>query len=272
MPRASSSGRTSAHDVYRSGGSHCAMRRGVDDLSIHAGVAAEVVAFRPFFQVEEIAEELNTSALPSSRNPSALPRCSPESLRSSGDQPAFSMCQPAFSFGLRSKLCCGGSSVSTNSDQSADSPLTSPRRRDGCQQTPASHCSHICADGADQTQTSHGRTDKGMILRGVRARHPRWIAFANQVQDPSDFFIHPSEREEAPVSTAFRAKICGPTKREIGTMLHAAPAFANHGVCLCCSAFARVIVDLWLRLEAPELKHLRVFTDDPTHARAIMES
>ena len=51
-------------------------------------------------------------------------------------------------------------------------------------------------------------------------------------------------------------------------MLHAAPAFANHGVCLICSVFARVIVALLAEAEAPQLKHLWVFTDDqPCAAR-----
>ena len=51
-------------------------------------------------------------------------------------------------------------------------------------------------------------------------------------------------------------------------MLHAAPAFANHGVCLICSAFARVIVALLAEAEAPQLKHLWVFADDqPCAAR-----
>jgi hypothetical protein len=54
----------------------------------------------------------------------------------------------------------------------------------------------------------------------------------------------------------------GPTKREIGTMLHAAPALANHGVCRDCSVFARVIVALLVEAQAPELKHLWVFADD----------
>src|SRR5580658_2628259 len=45
-------------------------------------------------------------------------------------------------------------------------------------------------------------------------------------------------------------------------MLQAAPAFANHGVCLSCSVFARVIVRLLVEAEAPELKHLWVFADD----------
>src|ERR1700722_15209450 len=59
-----------------------------------------------------------------------------------------------------------------------------------------------------------------------------------------------------------------PTKREMGTMLQAAPAFANQGVCLICSVFARVIVGLLVEAEAPELKHLWVFADDqPCAAR-----
>src|SRR6185437_12705585 len=51
-------------------------------------------------------------------------------------------------------------------------------------------------------------------------------------------------------------------KREIGTIEHAAPAFANHGVCLICSVFARVIVGLLAEAQAPELKHLWVFAND----------
>src|SRR5271168_5582587 len=57
-----------------------------------------------------------------------------------------------------------------------------------------------------------------------------------------------------------------PTKRDIGTMLHAAPALANHGVCLSCSVFARVIVGLLVEAEAPELEHLWVFTNDEPRA------
>src|SRR6185437_3516136 len=54
----------------------------------------------------------------------------------------------------------------------------------------------------------------------------------------------------------------GLTKRAIGTMLHAAPAFANHGTNLACSEFARVIVGLLAEAQAPELKHLWVFAND----------
>ena len=45
-------------------------------------------------------------------------------------------------------------------------------------------------------------------------------------------------------------------------MLEAAPAFANQGVYLCCSAFTRVIVGLLVEAQAPELKHLWVFAND----------
>src|ERR1700744_1857026 len=51
-------------------------------------------------------------------------------------------------------------------------------------------------------------------------------------------------------------------KREMGTIEQAAPAFANHGVCLYCSVFARVIIRLLVEAQAPELKHLWVVTDD----------
>src|SRR6266567_5238029 len=51
-------------------------------------------------------------------------------------------------------------------------------------------------------------------------------------------------------------------KRAIGTMLHAAPALANHGVYLICSVFARVIVRPLAQTQAPKLKHLWVFTND----------
>src|SRR6185437_1054593 len=54
----------------------------------------------------------------------------------------------------------------------------------------------------------------------------------------------------------------GLTKRAIGTMLHAAPALANHGTNLACSVFARVIVGLLTEAQTPELEHLWVFTDD----------
>jgi hypothetical protein len=50
--------------------------------------------------------------------------------------------------------------------------------------------------------------------------------------------------------------------RAIGTMLHAAPALANHGTNLACSVFARVIVGLLAEAQAPELEHLWVFAND----------
>src|SRR5579875_1719658 len=53
-----------------------------------------------------------------------------------------------------------------------------------------------------------------------------------------------------------------PAKRAIGTMLQAAPAFANHGVFLCCSVFARVIVAFLAEAQAPELQHLWVFANN----------
>ena len=56
-------------------------------------------------------------------------------------------------------------------------------------------------------------------------------------------------------------------------MLHATPALANHGVCLCCSLFARVIVALLVEAQAPKLKHLWVFADDePCAARHHWEA
>src|ERR1700678_2818586 len=65
----------------------------------------------------------------------------------------------------------------------------------------------------------------------------------------------------------------GPTNREIGTMLHAAPAFANHGVSLICSVFARVIVALLAEAQAPQLEHLWVFADaKPRAARHHWET
>src|SRR5579875_3590355 len=56
--------------------------------------------------------------------------------------------------------------------------------------------------------------------------------------------------------------MCSLTKRAIGTTLHAAPAFANHGTNFACSVFARVIVGLLAEAQAPELEHLWVFTND----------
>ena len=52
------------------------------------------------------------------------------------------------------------------------------------------------------------------------------------------------------------------TNRAIGTMLQAAPTFANQGTCLSCSLFARIIVALLVEAEAPQLEHLWVFADD----------
>src|ERR1700736_6630298 len=54
----------------------------------------------------------------------------------------------------------------------------------------------------------------------------------------------------------------GPMKRAIGTILHAAPALANHGTNLACSVFARFIVGLLIEAQAPGVEHLRVFTND----------
>src|SRR6185437_12132312 len=54
----------------------------------------------------------------------------------------------------------------------------------------------------------------------------------------------------------------GPMKREIGTIEHAAPAFANHGTNLACSVFGRVIIGLLTEAQAPELKHLWVFANN----------
>src|ERR1700679_428358 len=48
----------------------------------------------------------------------------------------------------------------------------------------------------------------------------------------------------------------------MGTMLHAAPAFANHGTCLAFSLFAWVIVALLAQTQAPQLEHLWVFAND----------
>src|SRR5579875_3762946 len=56
--------------------------------------------------------------------------------------------------------------------------------------------------------------------------------------------------------------MCSLTKREIGTMLQAAPAFANQGVFFCCSMFARVIVALLAEAQSPEGEHLWVFAHD----------
>src|SRR5579875_1712394 len=57
--------------------------------------------------------------------------------------------------------------------------------------------------------------------------------------------------------------MCLLTKRAIGTMLHAAPAFANHGTYFAwLFLFARVIVGLLGEAQAPEFEHLWVFVDD----------
>src|SRR5229473_1723461 len=72
----------------------------------------------------------------------------------------------------------------------------------------------------------------------------------------------PVSTNRQPYPPPLRAKMLGPTKRAIGTMLHAAPAFANHGVCFDCSVFARVIVALLGEAQAPQLEHLWVFADD----------
>src|SRR6185437_13486400 len=50
-------------------------------------------------------------------------------------------------------------------------------------------------------------------------------------------------------------------------MLHAAPAFANHGTNFACSVFARIIVGLLTEAQAPELKHLWVFANDKPCSR-----
>src|SRR5260370_40514297 len=78
----------------------------------------------------------------------------------------------------------------------------------------------------------------------------------------------PSSENRQPYPPPLSAKMLGPTNRAIGTMLHAAPAFANHGVCFNCSAFARVIVALLVEAQAPQLEHLWVSADDePCAAR-----
>src|SRR5581483_5525633 len=61
--------------------------------------------------------------------------------------------------------------------------------------------------------------------------------------------------------------MCSLTKRAIGTMLHAAPAFANHGTNFAWLLFARIIVGLLAQAQAPEFEHLRVFVDDEPGSR-----
>src|SRR5579883_311209 len=62
-----------------------------------------------------------------------------------------------------------------------------------------------------------------------------------------------------------------PMNREIGTILHAAPACANQGVLR--SVFARVIVGLLSPSEEPKLKHLRVLAgDDPSSQNQCKEN
>src|SRR5580698_7474810 len=85
--------------------------------------------------------------------------------------------------------------------------------------------------------------------------------------DSSSWSVSPSSstpvsRKKHPYPPPFKAKMFSLTKREMGTMLHAAPALANHGTCLSCSLFARVIVALLVEAQAPELKHLWVFAND----------
>src|SRR5215469_10997004 len=72
----------------------------------------------------------------------------------------------------------------------------------------------------------------------------------------------PASAKRHPYPPPLSAKMLCPTKRAIGTMLQAAPAFANHGVCFSCSVFARVIVRLLVEAQAPQLKHLWVFAND----------
>jgi hypothetical protein len=96
---------------------------------------------------------------------------------------------------------------------------------------------------------------------------PRNAPSIDCIRASSSWSVNPSSsmpvRENRhPYPPPLSAKTFGPMKREIGTMLHAAPALANHGVCLYCSVFARVIVGLLVEAEAPESEHLWVFTDD----------
>src|SRR5260370_26327596 len=72
----------------------------------------------------------------------------------------------------------------------------------------------------------------------------------------------PARENRHPYPPPLRAKMFGPTKRAIGTMLHAAPALANHGTSFLCSVFTRVIVARLPKAQAPELKHLGMFADN----------
>ena len=68
--------------------------RSLHDLPVHAGIAAKLVLFRPFFKVEQIAEELEGFVL--AQKPQALSRCQDgfeEWSRSSQGLQASAMCR-----------------------------------------------------------------------------------------------------------------------------------------------------------------------------------
>src|SRR6266849_113169 len=89
----------------------------------------------------------------------------------------------------------------------------------------------------------------------------------DRIRASSSWSVRPSssmpvKENRHPYPPPLRAKIFGPTNRAIGTMLHAAPALANHGTDFLCSVFARVIVAPLSEAQAPELEHFGMFPDD----------
>src|SRR6185437_4977447 len=94
--------------------------------------------------------------------------------------------------------------------------------------------------------------------RHAPSGRPRNAPSIERIRDSSSWSVHPSSSmpvraNRHPYPPPLRANTFGPIKRAIGTMLHAAPAFANHGTNLICSVFARVIVGLLAEAQAPEL-------------------
>ena len=111
------------------------------------------------------------------------------------------------------------------------------------------------------------RADARVLVQASAFRQPAQRAFDHaelrfKLLVGQPFFIYAGERKQASVTAALQGEDVSLTKRAIGTMLHAAPALANHGTNLACSVFARVIVALLAEAQAPELEHLWVFAND----------
>ena len=141
--------------------------------------------------------------------------------------------------------------------------------RDGHSRTSPSLRSCIASAGEDRIRRSLACTDRGTTLPAVHAMRLRPDGRGLQAQYLSEPLHLGQPERRGSRSLRLSARRCSVQQNgRSGRCCTPLPLSQTTGYALMCSVFARVIVALLAEAEAPQLKHLWVFTDDqPCTAR-----